>query len=147
MTVEPVEDSLCFKFYLASRLMTGLYKPFLETLGLTFPQSLIMGCLWQRNKQTIKALGEKLHLDSGTLTPLIKRLEIQGLTTRKKNNEDKRSSFICLTAKGARLQKKGLEAHQQFYEILEMDDETISALKSIIDKWSEKQIDATDIDF
>jgi MarR family transcriptional regulator, organic hydroperoxide resistance regulator len=139
MQIDPVKDSLCFKLYLASRMMTGLYKPFLESMGLTFPQSLIMGCLWEQDKQTIKSLGQQLHLDSGTLTPLVKRLEAAGLLIREKSLQDERSNFIQLTTDGKRLKQKGLQAHQQFYETLQLDEKSIDSLKGIIDKWIEKQ--------
>lgn len=139
MHVEPVKDSLCFKFYMASRMMTGLYKPFLEDLGLTFPQSLIMGSLWESDRQTIKSLGQQLHLDSGTLTPLVKRLEARNLLIREKSLEDERSNFICLTTEGKKLKSKAVQAHQQFYETLSLDEKSIKVLKNIIDKWMTKQ--------
>lgn len=120
-------------------MMTGLYKPFLESLGLTFPQSLIIGCLWEEDNQTIKSLGQQLHLDSGTLTPLVKRLEKAGLLIREKSMHDERSNFIRLTAKGHKLKRKGLEAHQKFYDALQLDEESINLLKEIINIWVEKQ--------
>lgn len=132
---------------MASRMMTGLYKPFLEDMSLTFPQSLIMGCLWERDRQTIKALGQQLHLDSGTLTPLVKRLELRGLVIRQKSLEDERSNFICLTPEGKKLKNKALKAHQQFYETLCLDEKSVNTLKGLIDEWMGKQSQSEHLEF
>jgi DNA-binding MarR family transcriptional regulator len=85
-----LDNQLCFALYSASLLMTKLYKPLLDEIGLTYPQYLAMLALWEEDGVTVSALGARLHLDSGTLTPLLKRLEKAGLLTRERNEEDER---------------------------------------------------------
>src|SRR5438270_11200370 len=77
-----LDKQLCFALYSASHAMTKVYKPLLAPLGLTYPQYLVMLALWEEDGQTVSALGDKLALDSGTLTPLLKRLQVQGVLTR-----------------------------------------------------------------
>jgi DNA-binding MarR family transcriptional regulator len=95
-----LEDQMCFPLYAASNLLNRLYRPILEELGLTYPQYLVMLVLWERSPRTVGALGDKLFLDSGTLTPLLKRMEASGLVTRRRDPEDERRVQIDLTDKG-----------------------------------------------
>lgn len=139
MSVGPVTDSLCFKLHLATRKMTSLYKPYLEKLDLTYPQFLVLGILWECGDQTIQSLGQKLHLDSGTLTPLMKRLERAGMVTRKKSLKDERSTILSLTDKGQALKGLGIRSAEQFYQNLMLDAQDIVTLKTIIDTWLGKQ--------
>ena len=88
--IPKLEQHLCFALYSASGLMTRLYRPLLEPLGLTYPQYLAMLVLWERAPSTVGALGEALGLDSATLTPLLKRLEANGLVTRRRDAADER---------------------------------------------------------
>src|SRR5438046_5042296 len=85
-----LDNQLCFAVYSASLAMTKLYKPLLEKIGLTYPQYLVMLALWERDGLMVSELGEKLSLDSGTLTPLLKRLEANGLVARIRDAEDER---------------------------------------------------------
>ncbi len=101
-----LDNQLCFAVYSASLAMTKLYKPQLEALGLTYPQYLVMLSLWEHDGPTVSALGERLSLDSGTLTPLLKRLESSGLITRLRDAEDERRVHIRLTASGRRLKAR-----------------------------------------
>ncbi len=101
-----LDNQLCFALYSASLQMTKLYKPLLEKLGLTYPQYVTMLSLWETDGVTVGALGERLFLDSGTLTPLLKRLEAAGLVTRTRNADDERQVLIRLTAKGRGLKQK-----------------------------------------
>ncbi len=98
-----LDDQLCFALYHASRALTRAYAPLLEPLGLTYPQYLALLVLWERDGVAVKALGERLALDSGTLTPLLKRLEQQGLVERKRAEDDERVVRIFLTAAGRAL--------------------------------------------
>ncbi len=98
-----LDDQLCFAVYSAAHAFNRVYKPLLDRLGLTYPQYLVMLVLWGRDDQSVKAIGEKLILDSGTLTPLLKRLEARGLVTRRRDPADERSVRIGLTAKGRAL--------------------------------------------
>ncbi|MGE6757002.1 MarR family winged helix-turn-helix transcriptional regulator [Corallococcus interemptor] len=97
---------LCFPLYAASRAMVQAYTPLLAKLGLTYPQYLVMLVLWETDGVSVKELGEKLYLDSGTLTPLLKRLEALGFVRRERSKEDARSVTVSLTAQGKALRRK-----------------------------------------
>jgi len=101
-----LDHQLCFALYSASLAMTKLYKPLLEELGLTYPQYLAMLVLWQTDGVTVSELGDRLHLDSGTLTPLLKRLEAAELVTRLRDVQDERRVLIRLTAAGRKLKNR-----------------------------------------
>ena len=101
-----LDDQLCFSLYAASRAVTAVYGPLLAPLGLTYPQYLVMLVLWESDGVSVKAIGERLQLDSGTLTPLLKRLEAQGLVTRRRSAEDERVVEIRLSADGKRLERR-----------------------------------------
>ena len=101
-----LDNQLCFALYSTSLAMTRVYKPLLDALGLTYPQYLAMLVLWERDGLMVSELGERLYLDSGTLTPLLKRLEASGLITRIRAVEDERRVHITLTAAGRKLKTK-----------------------------------------
>ncbi len=101
-----LSDQLCFALYAASRAMTAAYAPLLEPLGLTYPQYLAMLVLWENDGLSVKRIGEELTLDSGTLTPLLKRLESQGLVTRRRSTADERVVEIFLTVEGKQLEER-----------------------------------------
>ncbi|MDB5745017.1 MAG: transcriptional regulator, MarR family [Polaromonas sp.] len=98
-----LDNQLCFALYSASLAMTRLYKPLLDTLGVTYPQYLALLVLWEHDGLSVSALGERLFLDSGTLTPLLKRLEASGLVSRLRAVEDERRVHITLTPAGRAL--------------------------------------------
>jgi DNA-binding MarR family transcriptional regulator len=101
-----LDNQLCFALYSASLAMTKFYKPLLDELGLTYPQWLVMLVLWEEDGRMVSQLGERLGLDSGTLTPLLKRLEAAGYLTRIRDVQDERRVHITLTAEGRRLKAK-----------------------------------------
>ncbi len=101
-----LDSQLCFALYRASRAVTRAYGPLLEPLGLTYPQYVAMLVLWEHDGVSVKALGERLALDSATLTPLLKRLEHQGLVTRRRDADDERVVRIALTAEGRALRHR-----------------------------------------
>src|ERR1700712_2950320 len=101
-----LENQLCFPLYALSRQMTALYRPYLEKLDLTYPQYLVMLLLWEHEKLSVKEIGCELWLDSGTLTPLLKRMEETGLVDRLRCTEDERIVHVRLTREGQLLQKK-----------------------------------------
>lgn len=103
-----LDNQLCFALYSASLAMTKLYKPLLEELGLTYPQYLALLALWEQDGLAVSDLGARLFLDSGTLTPLLKRLEAAGLVSRLRDAGDERRVLIRLTADGRRLKAKAL---------------------------------------
>ena len=98
-----LDNQLCFALYSASLAMTKVYKPLLDSIGLTYPQYLVMLVLWEKEGLMVSEIGEKLSLDSGTLTPLLKRLETSGLVTRIRAVDDERRVHISLTAAGRAL--------------------------------------------
>ena len=101
-----LDNQLCFAVYSASLAMTKLYKPLLDKLHLTYPQYLVMLVLWERDGLMVSELGERLSLDSGTLTPLLKRLEANGLVARIRDVADERRVHVSLTAAGRRLKAR-----------------------------------------
>ena len=101
-----LDNQLCFALYSASLAMTKLYKPWLDELGLTYPQYLVLLVLWEEDGLSVSELGNRLHLDSGTLTPLLKRLESAGLVSRLRATHDERRVHITLTAAGRKLRTR-----------------------------------------
>jgi DNA-binding MarR family transcriptional regulator len=101
-----LDNQLCFLVYRLHRGITDLYRPMLGDLGLTYPQYLVMLVLWEEEPMSVGRIGERLHLDSGTLSPLLKRLEAGGLISRTRDQADERSVRVSLTPSGARLREK-----------------------------------------
>ena len=107
-----LDRQLCFAIYSASLAMTKVYKPLLEPLGLTYPQYLVMLVLWETDGLSVSQLGERLALDSGTLTPLLKRLEASGLVQRLRDAADERRVLLQLTADGRALKQRAVQVPQ-----------------------------------
>ncbi|HEV8390089.1 MAG TPA: MarR family transcriptional regulator [Dongiaceae bacterium] len=101
-----LDEFLCFAVYSLGHAFNRAYKPLLEALGLTYPQYVVMVVLWERDGPTVTELGDRLHLDSGTLTPLLKRLEAAGLVQRTRDPEDERQVRIRLTRSGGAVKEK-----------------------------------------
>lgn len=101
-----LDQQLCFALYSSSLAMTKVYKPILGELGLTYPQYLVMMVLWEREKLSVSELGHRLSLDSGTLTPLLKRLESMSLVTRERDSADERRVLVTLTGAGWQLRQR-----------------------------------------
>ena len=101
-----LDEALCFALYSASRALTGFYRPLLDELGITYPQYLVLLALWERDGVAVRALAERLRLDYGTLSPLLKRLQAAGLITRERRAEDERSVTVALTAAGRSLRAR-----------------------------------------
>jgi MarR family transcriptional regulator, organic hydroperoxide resistance regulator len=112
----PVDDQLCFALYTASRAMTGCYRPMLESLGLTYPQYLVLLVLWDRGDTTVTGIGHALQLETGTLSPLLKRLEATGLITRTRQADDERSVLVALTAAGRELEAEVSQVQRRAVE-------------------------------
>lgn len=131
----PVDDplkldlQLCFPLYAAARAMTQAYAPLLSKLGLTYPQYLVMLVLWETDGVTVKELGERLYLDSGTLTPLLKRLETQGLVRRERSTEDARSVHVHLTSQGRALRRKAVSVPEAMACKMGLSLEELSRLR------------------
>ncbi|WP_088042263.1 MarR family winged helix-turn-helix transcriptional regulator [Bacillus sp. EAC] len=134
-----LENQLCFSIYACSREITKLYRPILEKFGLTYPQYLVLLSLWEQDSQSVKELGDKLFLDSGTLTPMLKRMESTGLIFRKRDSNDERKVFISLTEDGKNLKAEAYCIPEQFFtesnatydEFLSLLNQTKSLLQKI----------------
>ncbi len=126
-----LDNQLCFALYSTSLMMTKAYKPFLDTIGLTYPQYLVMLILWQQDGIGLKDISERLFIDSGALTPVLKRMEAMGLLTRVRPAHNERSLEISLTAEGRALkaaaatvnQQIGLQCGVAFADIAKLRDE------------------------
>ncbi|ERJ19345.1 Organic hydroperoxide resistance transcriptional regulator, MarR-family protein [Salinisphaera shabanensis T35B1] len=107
-----LDEQLCFSLYTATHRIIRAYRPLLEPLGLTYVQYLVMLVLWEKAPRSVGELGSELHLDSGTLTPLLKRMEQAGLVVRERDSEDERRVLISVTDEGLDLQHKSSEIHE-----------------------------------
>jgi MarR family transcriptional regulator, organic hydroperoxide resistance regulator len=102
----PLSDMICFSLYSATHAMQAAYKPLLDAIGLTYPQYLVLTALWQQDAQTVGQIGQTLQLESNTLTPLLKRMEAQGLLTRARSSSDERQVVVSLSPQGQALQAR-----------------------------------------
>lgn len=100
-----LENQLCFPLYAASRLITRSYQPFLDELGITYPQYLVLLVLWENDGQTVNEISRKLILNTNTTTPLLKRLEVLGIVKRQRSGDDERRVVVSLTAKGRKMEQ------------------------------------------
>lgn len=123
-----LDHQLCYALYAASLTMTKLYKPILAPLGLTYPQYLVMLALWESDDLSVSALGERVSLDSGTLTPLLKRLEASGLIARVRDAADERRVRITLTAAGRALKARARAVPRQMAKATGCELDEISSL-------------------
>lgn len=127
-----LENQFCFLLYASSREMTKQYKPFLEELDVTYPQYLVLLLLWEHKQISVKKLGEQLYLDSGTLTPMLKRMEQNDLIRRVRSKVDERSVTIHLTDKGQTLQNKASSVPFRIAELIGNNNKDIDTLKTIL---------------
>ena len=128
------EHFLCFSLYSSNHAMNRVYAPVLKALDLTYPQYLVMITLWQSDGQLVGELGQKMHLESNTLTPLLKRLEKQGYVRRQRDAEDERKVRVTLTADGHALRERAECVPSQILEAIGMAPEEILALSAQINK-------------
>ncbi|MBQ9083054.1 MAG: MarR family transcriptional regulator [Clostridia bacterium] len=108
-----IENQLCFPLYACSREIVKRYKPFLDQIDLTYTQYIVMMVLWEEKSVNVKELGARLYLDSGTLTPLLKKLESKGLLTRTRSDKDERNLIVTLTEAGEQLKEQAVEIPMQ----------------------------------
>lgn len=104
-----LDNQICFRLYTAARLITQAYTPMLTALGITYPQYLVMMVLWERDGQPVNDIARRLMLETNTVTPLLQRMEKQGLITRRKGKEDKRRQIVSLTGKGRLLEEQAYD--------------------------------------
>ncbi len=144
-----LDNQLCFRFYLASRLTTQLYKPMLDELHLTYPQYLVMLVLWETDAVQIKVISEKLFLNTNTLTPLLKRLESNGMITRTRSTDDERQMIIKLTDQGKALKQKSKQIPLNLYNTIlssgDIDAEDFKTLSQLLDKITSAMLKSKDL--
>jgi len=125
-----LDNQLCFSVYALSRLITKAYQPLLESLDVTYPQYLVLLLLWEHNELTVKDLGNKLMLDSGTLTPLLKRMEQRQWLSRQRDPRDERSVVVALAPAGRTLQAHAQQIPVQRAEKMQLVPAEIDALRT-----------------
>lgn len=123
-----LDHQLCFSLYVCSKEIIKKYKPLLDPLGLTYTGYIIMLALWEQDNITVKELGQQLYLDSGTLTPMLKKLESQDYVKRIRSSSDERNVFIQLTTMGKELKKEAMHFPEQLICTLKLDDQYSSNL-------------------
>ncbi|MDT9700603.1 MarR family transcriptional regulator [Streptomyces sp. P17] len=129
-----LDRQICFSLHAAARAFNGVYRVILKDLGLTYPQYLVMLVLWEHGDLPVKKLGEHLRLDSGTLSPLLKRLETAGLVRRERSARDERSVDVRLTEEGSALREQALQVPRRIAAATGFDVEEIGALRSRLDE-------------
>ncbi|MFI7102372.1 MarR family winged helix-turn-helix transcriptional regulator [Streptomyces sp. NPDC050161] len=140
MTTPPVPDTellrldhqVCFSLHAASRAFGGVYRDALKDLGLTYPQYLVMLVLWEDGPRPVKAIGERLRLDSGTLSPLLKRLETAGLVRRERSADDERSVTVRLTPDGEELRERALPVPRRMLAATGLTVEELRTLRGLL---------------
>lgn len=148
-----LENQICFPIYAASRLITREYQPLLDELGLTYPQYLALLVLWEQDGLPVNEIGQKLLLNTNTVTPLLKRMEAQGLVTRRRSPDDERRVIVTLTAQGRALQEQAVAIPAKLVAGLEADDvdeqalhDMLAQLQKIIRHLSAKQSGLSEIE-
>jgi DNA-binding MarR family transcriptional regulator len=134
----PLDDQLCFALYTASRAIMGRYRPLLDALGLTYPQYLVMLVLWERGDSTVTGIGQALRLETGTLSPLLKRLEVAGLVTRTRRQGDERSVLVSLTPAGRALEERTAETQLRVGEATGLNRGELVELREVLHRLSER---------
>lgn len=124
-----LDNQLCFALYACSREVTKHYKPELDKLGITYTQYVTLMVLWEKDNITVKELGNKLHLDSGTLTPLLKKLESKDIVSRIRDTEDERNVYVKLTENGLKLKDKAVEIPKKLSCAINCSPEEIVKLR------------------
>lgn len=129
-----LEQQVCYSLSIAARGVVAVYKPLLEPLGLTHPQYLVMVALWQYGPLHVKALGVLLALDSGTLSPLLKRLDAVGLVSRQRSTRDERQVTVSLTERGELLRRDAEQVHKEVVRRLGLDTDELAQLQHVLER-------------
>ena len=132
MATATLDQQLCFALYSASRAMTAAYRPVLTEMNLTYPQYLVMLVLWEEGHVTVGRLGERLQLDSGTLSPLLKRLESNGFVSRERSRDDERLVDVTLTPAGRRLERRAQCIPERLFGSTGMAEEQAADLRDAV---------------
>lgn len=128
-----LKNQICFPLYALSKEITKLYRPLLEQLDMTYPQYLVMMVLWENDGLTVSEVGDKLLLDSGTLTPLLKRLENKSYINRRRKKEDERVVELFLTQEGLNLQQRACSVPTEMLQKIDIKTENLLQLKTLLD--------------
>jgi len=137
-----LDRQLCFALYSASLATTRLYKPLLEPLGLTYPQYLVLMVLWQRDGMSVGELGERLFLDSGTLTPLLKRMEAAGWLVRERAADDERRVLVSLSPEGRALRRRALPVPQRIAAASGCSSDELASLTAQLQRLRDQILDS-----
>lgn len=129
-----LENQLCFPLYAAAKEVVRRYRPFLDPLGLTYTQYIAMMVLWEYKEITVSKMGKLLMLDSGTLTPMLKKMEASGLLTRRRSKQDERELIVTITQKGSDLRKKAVKIPEKMASCVALDIEEAVQLKTLLSK-------------
>ncbi len=129
-----LENQLCFPLYACSKEVVKRYKPFLDEVDLTYTQYIAMMVMWEQKEITVKKLGEYLYLDSGTLTPLLKKLESKGYILRTRSKEDERNLFVSLTEKGEQLRLRAVDIPVNMGKCMKLSQEEAAQLYRLLYK-------------
>ena len=129
-----LDNQLCFPLYACAKGIIKQYKPFLDKIDLTYTQYIAMMVMWEKKKINVKDLGAKLYLDSGTLTPVLKKLEVKGFIKRERSAEDERVLIVSLTEKGDALKEEAVEVPQQMFGCIHLNAEEAQFLYKILYK-------------
>jgi MarR family transcriptional regulator, organic hydroperoxide resistance regulator len=129
-----LDEQLCFALYTASRAMTSCYRPMLDAMGLTYPQFLVLLVLWERGDSSVTGIGNALQLETGTLSPLLKRLETTGFISRTRQAADERSVIVGLTDAGRALEERAATVQREVDDATGMADEEIVALRATLQR-------------
>lgn len=129
-----LENQLCFPLYACSKEVVRRYKPFLDEIDLTYTQYIVMLVMWEKSKITVKELGECLYLDSGTLTPVLKKLEAKGYVSRSRSKEDERNLDVTLTSQGKQLREEAVDIPSKVGSCIDLSPEEALKLYELLYK-------------
>lgn len=129
-----LDNQICFPLYAVSKEIVRRYTPFLDEIELTYTQYIVMMVMWEYKEVSVKELGKKLFLDSGTLTPLLKKLETKGLVTRERSKTDERFLSVCITDEGMKLREKAVEIPAKLGSCISLDEQEAIQLYTIVRK-------------
>lgn len=129
-----LEQQVCFPIYTLSKEIVSMYRPYLDALDISYPQYLVLMVLWEEQQATVSTICDKLYLDTGTITPMLKRMEAKELLARTRQKEDERVVLITLTKKGRELKKKAADIPHKLLEDIDLSREELIFLRSITTK-------------
>lgn len=129
-----IENQMCFPLYACAREVIKRYTPFLDKIDLTYTQYIVMMVLWEKKTVTVKELGQILYLDSGTLTPLLKKLEAKGYLNRKRSEEDERNLMVTISKQGEELREKAVDIPEKMSQCVSLEPEEAMTLYRILYK-------------